>query len=115
MTDVPGQEPGDELPEELDVTGYVGQYTFPDIKRRRIPGIIYVLAAAACFVLWVTHRGSSHVLVNENFPKVENAREKSGRTTRSDDLGEVFGLSVVLVGGGEGLADDGSQDAFDVA
>ena len=56
----------DELPEELDVTGYVGQYTFPDIARRRAPAVIYLLAATACFVLWATHRGT-HVLVNDGF------------------------------------------------
>ena len=34
-------EPGrDELPEELDVTAYVGPYVVPDIKRRRIAGAI---------------------------------------------------------------------------
>jgi len=57
----------DQLPEELDVTGYVGQYTFPDIARRRIPAAMYLVVAAACFVLWATHRGSSHVLVDEGF------------------------------------------------
>jgi hypothetical protein len=31
---------GDALPEELDVTAYVGPYLFPDIKRRRIAGAI---------------------------------------------------------------------------
>jgi hypothetical protein len=30
----------DALPEELDVTAYVGPYLFPDIKRRRIAGAI---------------------------------------------------------------------------
>ena len=34
---------GDELPEELDVTAYVGPYVFPDIRRRRIAGAIYVV------------------------------------------------------------------------
>jgi len=57
----------DELPEELDVSGYVGQYTFPDIARRRIPGVIYLVIAALSFLLWVTHRSPSHVLVNEGF------------------------------------------------
>ena len=33
----------DELPEELDVTAYVGPYVFPDIRRRRIAGAIYVV------------------------------------------------------------------------
>ena len=57
----------DELPGELDVSGYVGQYTFPDISRRRIPAVIYLVIAAGCFLLWVTHRGPGHVLVNEGF------------------------------------------------
>src|SRR4051794_29002528 len=57
----------DELPDELDVSGYVGQYTFPDIARRRIPAVIYLLIAAASFLLWVTHRGPTHVLVNDGF------------------------------------------------
>jgi len=57
----------DELPDELDVSGYVGQYTFPDIARRRIPAVIYLMIAGLCFLLWVTHRGPEHVLVNEGF------------------------------------------------
>jgi hypothetical protein len=57
----------DELPDELDVTGFVGQYTFPDIARRRIPAVIYLVVAAACLLLWVTHRGPGPVLVNEGF------------------------------------------------
>ena len=53
----------DELPDELDVTGYVGPYTFPDIKRRRVPGLLYLGVAAACLALWLI-RGDG-VLVNE--------------------------------------------------
>jgi hypothetical protein len=34
---------GDALPDELDVTAYVGPYVFPDIRRRRI--------AAACYLV----------------------------------------------------------------
>ena len=64
-----GDGPGDgghrdELPEDLDVTSYVGPYTFPDNSRRRVPGLIYVLVAAACLALWLA-RGSRGVLVNE--------------------------------------------------
>jgi hypothetical protein len=41
------EEPsGDALPEELDVTAYVGPYVFPDIKRRRIAGTIYLVLGA---------------------------------------------------------------------
>jgi len=38
---------GDQLPEELDVTAYVGPYVFPDIRRRRIAGAIYAVIGAA--------------------------------------------------------------------
>ncbi len=55
---------GDTLPAELDVTAYVGQYTFPDIRRRRWPAYVYLLVATACFGLWATS-GSDGVLVNE--------------------------------------------------
>jgi hypothetical protein len=41
---------GDALPEDLDVTAYVGPYVFPDIKRRRIAGTIYFVLAA--LTLW---------------------------------------------------------------
>jgi hypothetical protein len=41
---------GDELPEDLDVTAYVGPYVFPDIRRRRIPGTLYAVLAAVS--LW---------------------------------------------------------------
>jgi hypothetical protein len=40
---VTDDEHRDELPEDLDVTAYVGPYVFPDIKRRRIAGWIYVV------------------------------------------------------------------------
>jgi hypothetical protein len=38
---------GDELPDELDVTAYVGPYVFPDIRRRRIAGAIYTVIGLA--------------------------------------------------------------------
>lgn len=41
---------GDELPQDLDVTAYVGPYTFPDIRRRRIAAALYALVAAGS--LW---------------------------------------------------------------
>src|SRR4051812_26952255 len=64
---MPDDEHRDHLPEELDVTGYVGQYTFPDIAKRRIPAVIYLVIAGLCLSPWVTHRGPTHVLVNEGF------------------------------------------------
>ena len=52
-----------ELPPELDVTGYRGPYAFPDNSRRRVPGVIHLVVASACLVLWVT-RSDGGVLVN---------------------------------------------------
>jgi hypothetical protein len=51
LHDDPGEASGDELPDDLDVTAYVGPYTFPDIKRRRIAGTIYAVVAAACVLI----------------------------------------------------------------
>jgi hypothetical protein len=61
------EEAGDTLPEELDVSAYVGPYTFPDIRRRRIPGLMYLGLSTACFALWATQSGGDHVLVNSGF------------------------------------------------
>jgi len=43
----------DDLPEDLDVTAYVGPYTFPNINRRRIPGVIYSVAGLASLAAWL--------------------------------------------------------------
>ena len=43
----------DALPEDLDVTAYVGPYVFPNITRRRIPGAMYLLVALMCIGGWV--------------------------------------------------------------
>jgi hypothetical protein len=51
--DRPDDRQGDELPEDLDVTAYVGPYTFPDIKRRRIAGTIYAVMAVGCLVVGI--------------------------------------------------------------
>ncbi|HEX9969189.1 MAG TPA: hypothetical protein VGB03_03550 [Acidimicrobiales bacterium] len=56
----------DELPADLDVTGYVGPYQFPDNNRRRIPGVLYLAFAAACLALWLAY-GDGGVLVNDGF------------------------------------------------
>jgi len=41
------KDQGDDLPEELDVTAYVGPYVFPDIRRRRIAAALYVIVGGA--------------------------------------------------------------------
>jgi hypothetical protein len=66
MADEPDTEQGDELPADLDVTAYVGMYTFPDIRRRRIPGIVYLVLAALFGTLWASSGGDG-VLVNNGF------------------------------------------------
>ena len=45
---------GDELPEELDVTAYVGPYVFPDIRRRRIAAALYVVVGAGALAAGFT-------------------------------------------------------------
>ncbi|MDQ1397596.1 MAG: hypothetical protein QOG64_2855 [Acidimicrobiaceae bacterium] len=63
----PGDEHRDALPEDLDVTSYVGPYTFPNNNRRRIPGIIYLVTAAICLALWLTAGRHGGILVNRGF------------------------------------------------
>lgn len=56
---------GDALPEDLDVSGYVGPYTFPDNQRRRVPGLLYLVVGTSLVALFLL-RGNG-VLVNEGF------------------------------------------------
>lgn len=43
-----GDDYRDELPTDLDVTGYVGPYLFPTMRRRRIPATMYLVLALLC-------------------------------------------------------------------
>ena len=52
----------DELPEDLDPTGFVGPYQFPDNSRRRWPGAIYLVVAAGCVAAWFV--GTDSPIVN---------------------------------------------------
>jgi len=65
---VPAEAPEihDELPADLDVTGVVGPYTFPDNGRRRIQGLIQVAVAGVLLGLWVAYAGGG-VLVNDGY------------------------------------------------
>lgn len=56
----------DELPDDLNAAGYVGPYTFPDNSRRRVPGILYLLVAAASLAAWAL-AGDDGVFVNDGF------------------------------------------------
>jgi hypothetical protein len=62
-----GEEGGDSLPADLDVTAHGGEYTFPDIRRRRWPAFIYLATAAVGAVAWLLTRGGDPVLVNDGF------------------------------------------------
>jgi hypothetical protein len=55
----------DALPDDLNVTEFVGPYLFPDNSRRRIPGVLYLVVAAVSFGLWLTTRDHDRVLVND--------------------------------------------------
>jgi hypothetical protein len=57
----------DALPEDLDVSGFVGPYQFPDNSRRRYPGILYLVVAALCVGAWLAWGGDGAVLVNSGF------------------------------------------------
>jgi len=56
----------DELPADLDVTGLVGPYVFPDNGRRRIQAVIHLVVAAVLVALWAAFRGDG-VLVNDGY------------------------------------------------
>lgn len=62
-----GVHEGDALPDDLDVSAFVGEYTFPNNNRRRIPGVIYTVAGVLCVVLYAATEGGDPVLVNEGF------------------------------------------------
>jgi len=53
----------DELPEDLDLSGFVGPHTFPNNNRRRIPAALYLIFGAVCLALWFI-RGGDSALVN---------------------------------------------------
>lgn len=57
----------DELPAELDVTGLVGPYLFPNNSRRRVPGVLYAVIGVLCLALWAWRRGGEPILVNDGF------------------------------------------------
>lgn len=67
MADEHDDDYRDELPADLDVTGYVGPYRFPDNARRRVPGVLYLASAVACAGLWAAYGGDGGVLVNDGF------------------------------------------------
>lgn len=57
----------DELPDDLNVTAFVGPYQFPDNSRRRIPATMYLVCAALLVVAWAIARNGESPLVNDGF------------------------------------------------
>lgn len=57
----------DALPDELNVSAFVGPYQFPDNSRRRIPGWMYLGIASACLALWISQRSNPNGLVSDGF------------------------------------------------
>ncbi|MGI9621378.1 MAG: hypothetical protein ACR2PK_00970 [Acidimicrobiales bacterium] len=55
---------GDELPADLDITGLVGPYEFPNNSKRRIASVLYFAIGAICVWLGATVDSS---LVNVGF------------------------------------------------
>ena len=66
-TDVADGEIRDALPEDLDASAYVGPYVFPNNNRRRVPGYLYLMLAAACVAAWLATGRGDGVLVNGGF------------------------------------------------
>jgi hypothetical protein len=56
----------DELPEDLNVSDFVGPYVFPNNNRRRVPGYLYLMIGAGAIALWAV-AGSDAVLVNVGY------------------------------------------------
>lgn len=63
-TPVSDAEVRDELPEDLNVSEFVGPYVFPNNNRRRVPGYLYLMIGLACLAAWFVV-GSDAVLVNQ--------------------------------------------------
>lgn len=58
----------DALPDDLDISEFVGPYVFPNNNRRRVPGYLYLFIGAACLLGWaLVGRDGDAVLINGGF------------------------------------------------
>lgn len=55
----------DELPDDLNASGFVGPYQFPDNSRRRWPGVLYLVTALGCVLVAVLLDDAA--IVNDGF------------------------------------------------
>ena len=51
----------DELPDDLDMTNFVGPVTLPNNNRRRIPALIYLLLGVAAIAVSIAYKGEAVV------------------------------------------------------
>ncbi|MBX3287264.1 MAG: hypothetical protein KF703_18085 [Actinobacteria bacterium] len=56
----------DVLPDDLDISEFVGPYVFPNNNRRRVPGYLYLLIGVGCLAAWAATGGDA-VLVNDGY------------------------------------------------
>jgi len=61
------EEIRDTLPGDLDVSGLVGPYMFPNNSRRRIPGVLYLFIAACAVGAYALTRDADPAIVNVGF------------------------------------------------
>jgi hypothetical protein len=54
----------DALPDDLDVSAYVGPYVFPNNNRRKVPAYLYLGFSVLSAAIWVTGRNGDNALVN---------------------------------------------------
>ena len=57
----------DSLPDDLNVTAFVGPYKFPDNSRRKIPAWLYLGIALACAATWSMQHTNENGLVSDGF------------------------------------------------
>ncbi|MGA0862699.1 MAG: hypothetical protein ACO3RB_02300 [Ilumatobacteraceae bacterium] len=57
----------DVLPDDLNAVDNVAPHEFPDNSRRRIPGVLYGVAAAACLAAWISQRDGGRGTVGSGF------------------------------------------------
>ena len=64
LTELDQDDVRDELPDDLNISEYVGPYVFPNNNRRRVPGYLYIAIGIACIAVWSLLRDGDPVLVN---------------------------------------------------
>jgi hypothetical protein len=57
---------GDALPADLDLSAFVGAYQFPNVQRRRVPAVMYLVSATLLAALYLFTRHNDPVLVTRS-------------------------------------------------